>query len=259
MENNTEGKYKTISIDLIEDPEITMRSEITHESLEELAKSIKQVGLIEPIVVKKKGDKYEVIAGHRRLLACRIAELFFIPCRVVDVNDEMLETLKVHENLYRQDVNVVEEAHFIDKAMEKLKIDVEKMAELIGKSRTYVQSRLAILNYPDFLYEALKNNKINFSVARKLAQIDDIKTLQQYVEYASDNGITEDVATEWVRRWKTEKLAINGETPQPIETQPEIKNQPVLKVVCGLCGQELALKDAKVFYVHHECYRKVNS
>lgn len=258
MENDKDQKYQNLAIDSIVDPGLSMRSEITQESIEELAKSIKQVGLIEPIVVKKVGTQFEVIAGHRRLLACRVAAIFFVPARVVDVNEEMIETLKIHENLYREDVNVIDEAHFIENAMKHLKIDIDKMAEVIGKSRNYVQSRLALLGYPDFLYNAIKDGTVSFSVGKKLAQIEDIPTLHQYVEYAANNGVTEDVASEWVRRWKTEKYSQPGAPVETIEKQAEIPEAPILKVVCGLCKVELPLREAKTFYAHFDCYRKVN-
>ena len=258
MEEEKDRKYQNIAIDSIVDPGLSMRSEITQLSVEDLAKSIKQVGLIEPVVVKKVGVSFEVIAGHRRLLACRIANLFFVPCRVVDVNDEMVETLKIHENLYREDVNVIDEAHFIENAMKHLKINIDKMAEVIGKSRVYVQQRLALLSYPDFLYNAIKDSKISFSVGKKLAQIEDIPTLKQYVEYAAQNGVTEDVASEWTRRWKVDKASVPGAPIKTIEEQSEIPQVPVMKVVCGLCQVELPLRDAKTFYCHFDCYKKVS-
>jgi ParB family chromosome partitioning protein len=258
MDHQAETKYNKISIDLIDDPELAIRSDISPESVEELSKSIKQIGLIEPIVVKKKGSRYEVIAGHRRLLACRMAEVFFVPCRIIEADDEMTEVIKAHENLYREEINVVDEAHFIEKTIQRLNLSVDKMASLLGKSRTYVQSRLAILGYPDFLYQALKDKKISFSVARKLSVIDDLQTLRNYVEYASLNGITEDVAVEWVKRWKMDSLSQSGQPVETIEEQGEIRQTPRLVVVCAACHQNLEMKDAKVVYMHYDCYRKIS-
>ena len=251
-------KYESIAIESIKDPALAMRSDVTQESVEDLAKSISQVGLIEPIVVKRNGDSYEVIAGHRRLLACRIAGLAFVPCKIIEVNNEMVETLKVHENLYREDVNVVDEAHFIKNAMDKLKIDVDTMADLIGKSRTYVLDRLRILEFPDFLYNAVKDKKLKFSIALELFKIDNIDVLRQYTEYASLNGVTQEVAREWVRRYKVDSLATNPPTVEEVKQQAEIKDAPILKVKCGICGEELPLREAKIFYCCYECYKKIS-
>lgn len=259
MSDEVKVEYKSIAIDSIVDPGLSMRTDITPEGVEDLAKSIRSVGLIEPIVVKRKGDKYEVIAGHRRLLACRMANLLFVPCKVVDVNDEMVETLKIHENLYREEVNVVDEAHFLEKAMKKLNLDVEGMAQLIGKSETYVIERLKILTFPDYLYNALKEKKIKLGIALQLNRIKDDNIRKQYTEYVIENGATEDVVKIWVKQYKIE----NQETPPPtleeVQRQSEIKSEPVLMVECGLCGQKLPLRDAKTFYCHYECYKKVTS
>jgi len=261
MENTVKIEYKSIAIDSIVDPSLSMRSDITPESVEELAKSIRSVGLIEPIVVKRKNDRYEVIAGHRRLLACRLASLLFVPCKVVDVNDEMVETLKIHENLYREDVNVVDEARFLERSMAKLNLDVEHMADLIGKSETYVIERLKILTFPDYLIDALKNKKIKLSVALQLNRIDDERTKKQYTDYVLENGATEDVVRQWVIEYKKYgKTTDDGNPPslEEVQARSEIKNEVVLMVECGICGQKLPLKEAKTFYSHWDCYKKIS-
>src|SRR3990167_7195426 len=158
--------FMLLSYDLIDDPEQPMRSEMTEASVEDLVMSIKQVGIIEPIVVKPVNGRYEVIAGHRRLFACRIAKIVEVPCYVRRANSEQTEMLKIHENLYRLDIRPGDEAKHFDVLVKKHHMTPEKIAQLISKSPNYVYDRLAILNYPDFLLEAMTKGEIAFGVAR---------------------------------------------------------------------------------------------
>ena len=98
------SKHKTIVLDRIKDPAAPLRSDLSHEAVNDLVQSIKQVGIIEPLVVRKKGDDFEVIAGHRRLVAAGIAGLTEVPCIIVKASDEQAEVLKLHENLNRNDI-----------------------------------------------------------------------------------------------------------------------------------------------------------
>src|SRR3990167_6112557 len=91
-----EVSFQMISIDLIDDPEQPIRSDLTPASVEDLVVSIKQVGIIEPIVVKPVNGRYEVIAGHRRLFACKIGKLVDVPCYVRRASKEQTEMLKIH-------------------------------------------------------------------------------------------------------------------------------------------------------------------
>ena len=116
-----EIEFKLISTDLIDDPEQPMRSELTPASVEDLVMSIKQVGLIEPLIVKLVNDRYEVIAGHRRLYACKLGRIPEVPCHIRHANDEQKEMLKIHENLYREAIKPADEAKHFDYLIQKHK------------------------------------------------------------------------------------------------------------------------------------------
>src|SRR3990167_7649355 len=109
MDNN----IQKISVDLIDDPIIAMRSGIDEAYIDELCRSIKEHGLINPISVKRVGDRYEVIAGHQRLLATRRVGIIFLDCIVRDIDMDESLIITAHENLVRQDVNPVDEAAFL--------------------------------------------------------------------------------------------------------------------------------------------------
>jgi ParB family chromosome partitioning protein len=114
-------QMQNIGIDVIDDPHAPVRTAMDEEKLVELANSIKLHGLIQPITVRKVGPRYEVIAGHRRLKACRRAGVALVPSIVREVNDAKADELRMAENLYREDVNPVDEARYIRRM-----IDVHK-------------------------------------------------------------------------------------------------------------------------------------
>ena len=102
------SKFELIPLDRIKDPERPMRADLTPESVDELVFSIRDVGIIQPLVVSASGDNYEVIAGHRRLLAASVAGLTEAPCIIVDTKGLDREVMKMHENIAREDINPID-------------------------------------------------------------------------------------------------------------------------------------------------------
>lgn len=253
---NTE--YRLISVDLIDDPEQPMRTDLTPASVEDLILSIKQVGLIEPLIVKQVNKRYEVIAGHRRLFACRLAKIVEVPCHIHKVNSEQTEMMKIHENLYRSEISPSDEARHFSYLIDKHKMTPVKIAQLISKSISYVTERLAILEYPDFLLSAMQSGKISFSVAREFARFDDLKQMQSAVFYAMRGGMTQEMASKWVREYKrsTEEPIISEQTNiNPDNGQTEITHTSI----CVYCNLGLNLIDAEVVYMHNACLKQAKA
>ena len=248
-----EAQFQIISLDLIDDPERPMRTDLTPQSVEDLVMSIKQVGLIEPIVVKPRNGRYEVIAGHRRKFSCELAKIPEVPCYVMTANNEQTEMVKIHENLYRAEVKPSDEAEHYKYLIEKHKFTPIKVAQLIGRSPSYVSDRLAIFNYPPFLREAMDKKQISFSVARELARIDDIKTMNEYVFYAIRNGLTSDGAHKWAEDYFRSKE--NPDVTQQTSIDPNSNVEIVESFAnCIYCQEALKLIDADVVYIHGKCH-----
>jgi ParB family chromosome partitioning protein len=220
-------EYKIISLDLIDDPERPIRKDLTPESVADLVMSIKQMGIIEPLIVFSKGDRYEVIAGHRRRYAAELAKLAEAPCHVHKVSPEQIEMMKIHENMYRQNIRPSDEMIHFKYIMTRLKISPTKLAQLIGKSDGYVSERLGIADYEPELKEALDTGKINFSVAKELAKTDDRNKTIEYLRYAIQNGLTQTGARQWVQDYKNSLL-----TPKqtPVTTYDPATNTVLQKI-----------------------------
>ena len=248
-----EAQFQILPLDLIDDPERPMRTGLTAQSVEDLVMSIKQVGLIEPIVVKPRNGRYEVIAGHRRKFSCEIAKIPEVPCYVLPANNEKTEMIKIHENLYRAEVKPSDEAEHFKYLIEKHKFTPIKVSQLIGKSPSYVSDRLAIFNYPPFLRDAMDKKQISFSVARELARIDDIKTMNEYVFYAIRNGLTSDGAHKWAEDYFRSKN--QPDVTQQTSIDPETNIEVVESIAdCIYCQQPLKLIEADVVYIHSHCH-----
>ena len=249
--------FLLVTTDMIDDPAQPMRSDLTEAGVEDLVMSIKQVGIIEPLVVKLKNGRYEVIAGHRRLYASKLAKLVEVPCYVRKANDEQTEMLKIHENLYRADIKPADEAKHFAYLIDKQKLTPVKVAQMISKSSSYVTDRLAILNYPDFLIEAMKSGSISFSVAREFSRFTDHKQMQAAVWYAKRGGMTQEMARKWVVDHQRQQ-----EQPRVTENAPvagQGDNQPIEHTArCVYCKEGLRLIEAEVVYMHTKCLEYVN-
>lgn len=247
-----DSPYQVIALDLIDDPEAPMRSDMTEASVEDLVLSIKQVGIIEPIIVKPINGRYEVIAGHRRTFAARIAKLVEVPCYIRHVTKDEGEMLKIHENLYRTDIKPADEAKHFDYLIKKRSMSPTQISQIIGKSLSYVTDRIDILSYPPFLKEAMDKGEITFSVAREFARFDDEKQMMQATYYAKRGGMTQEMAHKWVLDHKRER-----DNPQILTSPNGAGNEEHTPVEhsteCLFCRKSLRLLEAQIVYMHRAC------
>ena len=147
------------------------RKVFNKESLEELTNSIKERGVIQPIIVRKDKSlvgKFEIIAGERRWLASQNAGLHEIPVVILDVNDEKSLEFAIVENIQRQDLNAIEEAQGYQKLIDEFSYNQEKLAKFIGKSRSYIANSLRLLALPKEVISYVESEKISAGHARSL-------------------------------------------------------------------------------------------
>ena len=148
------------------------------DSLEELTNSIKERGVIQPIIVRKSSDgksKYEIIAGERRWLAAQKAGLHTVPVVIADVNDLKSLEFAIVENVQRQDLNAIEEARGYQRLIKEFSYDQEKVAQFIGKSRSHIANFLRLLNLPDKVLKLVETKKLSAGHAKILIGLDNIE------------------------------------------------------------------------------------
>ncbi len=139
----------------------------------ELAQSIKEKGVIQPLLVRRHGDNYELIAGERRLRAATLLGLKELPIIIKEVNDQDSLELALIENIQREGLNPIEEAHAYQHLMDEFKITQERISEVMGKARASIANTLRLLKLPHEIQEELKKGRISFAHGRTLLEIDD--------------------------------------------------------------------------------------
>ena len=145
------------------------RTEFDEEALEELAESIRQLGLIQPITVKRSGDKYIIISGERRWRAAEKAGLEALPAYIREVDDTTLHAMALVENIQREDLNAIEISLGMQRLIEECGLTQEALAERLGKKRSTVANYLRLLNLPDEVQFAIKGGIISMGHAKAIA------------------------------------------------------------------------------------------
>lgn len=149
------------------------RKNFAEEELKDLASSIEKYGIIQPLLLKKKEDKYEIIAGERRFRAAKLAGLERVPAIVKDITDEESSRIAIIENIQRKDLNPVEEAMSYRHLLDSQDLTQKELAEEIGKSRQYIGNTIRLLNLDPRVLKLLEEEKISVSHGKKLLSIKD--------------------------------------------------------------------------------------
>lgn len=172
FEENADDKIINVDINKIEPDKNQPRTSFDETSLKELSQSIESVGIINPIIVKKNGDFYEIISGERRWRAARLAKLKTVPVLVKTYSDMEKLEVSLIENIQRQDLNPLEEALTYKKFYDEFNLNQEQIAEKVGKSRTAVANSMRLLKLDDRIKIFLEENKLTTGHARALLSIE---------------------------------------------------------------------------------------
>ncbi len=149
------------------------RKEFDEQHIQELADSIRELGILQPLLVRKQLDSYELIAGERRYRAATLLKLETVPCRVTDATDEKSFEMALVENLQREDLNAIEEARAYHSLVEQFGLTQEEVATRVGKNRSTVANSLRLLNLPADIQEDLLENRLTPGHARAILSLPD--------------------------------------------------------------------------------------
>lgn len=164
-----------ININLIEPNKSQPRKQFDEEALQELSDSIKKYGVLEPLIVTKKSDYYEIIAGERRWRAARLAGLKEIPVVIREYTDKEIMEISLIENIQREDLNPIEEAQAYEALISQYNLKQEEVAERVSKSRSTITNSLRLLKLCEDVRQMVMYNMISTSHARALIPIEDPK------------------------------------------------------------------------------------
>lgn len=211
---------ETIDISLLKENPYQPRKRFDEDKIEELAQSIKEHGVLQPIIVKRSEIGYYIIAGERRVRACKRLGLTTIPAVVRDIDDKVMAEIALLENLQREDLTIIEEATAYQTLIERHGLTQQELADRLGKSRAHIANALRMLKLPRVVQEMLEANEIEFGHAKILAGFDD----EAEIIY-----LAEKVRNEKLSVRALEELIRDGTKRQPKPAKP-IKNTKTLDV-----------------------------
>ena len=203
------------------------RKRFDDESLEELSGSIKSYGILNPLTVRLRCGKYELVAGERRLRAAKLAGLEEVPCILIDVNMEDASLIALVENLQRRDLDFIEEALGISQLIRMFGMSQEEAARRIGKSQSAVANKLRLLKLPSDVLESLRQNGLTERHGRALLRLPNPVAQRAALEYIVDNGLTVAATDAYIDAL----LSAPEEAEQKDEEKPEKRRTFVLKDV----------------------------
>ena len=193
-------EYIYIDIDKLRPSAYQSRLDLPQQQLKELADSIKNKGLIQPLVVRKKGDYFEIVAGSRRYYASKSLGLNKLPVIVRELEDKDALIFSVIENLQRQDLNPIEEAQSFQRLVEEFGLSPEEISHILGKDRTTIVNLLRLLKLPEIIQEALRDRKITASQGRTILGLETEKEQLEVFERLLKEKVSVRRLEEVVRR-----------------------------------------------------------
>lgn len=190
LDSADESDVKEIPLSEIRSNPYQPRKTFNEDALKELADSIKNYGVFQPIIVKKSIKGYDLIAGERRVRASKLAGLEKIPAIIKDFSDELMREIALLENLQRENLTGIELAWAYKGIIDSLHITQDELANKIGKSRSSITNTLGLLNLPTSVQNMVLDGKLSMSHARELSKLEDTDIIRDYAKKIVDDGLS---------------------------------------------------------------------
>lgn len=245
---------RDLSLDLIDEPKGILRMDIDPADLEDLAQSISEIGLLQPIMVAVDGERFEIVFGHRRYLASQKLGLSTIRSIVRVMTQKEIGIARATENISRADLTPLEEAATYQNLIEAYGFTLEQVAKKMAKSAGTIKRRMDLLRMPPILQQAVHKKQISMSVAEEFWPISDTADLEYYMSFALQGGCTTEVARSWCKDWRDAKRRKStGNEPTPSQLAP---NEPrPIYVTCDLCVGPMELGQETVLRLCPNCFK----
>ncbi len=207
LETANEEEIKEVPLKEIRVNPYQPRKTFKEESLRELAASIKEHGVIQPIILKKSIKGYEIVAGERRYRASHLAGKETVPAIIRDFTDEQMMEIAVLENLQRENLNAIEEAEAYNNLMKTLNLTQEELSKKVGKSRSHITNILGVLHLPEEVKKLVKEEKLTMGHARALSKLEDEEKIKELAnKVIAENMNVRTLEEETKNEEKTKKI-----------------------------------------------------
>ena len=208
-----------VEIDSIVPGPMQPRTHFDEASLESLAESIRSHGIVQPLLVRRRGDGYELIAGERRWRAAKLAGVSLVPVVVKEVPDDSLLEIALIENIQRENLNPIEEAQAYKKLIETVGLTQEALASRVGRDRSYITNYLRLLKLSDDVQQLVKEGRLSTGHARALLALSHQDLQRRIARQIIDGGLSVRATEQLVQKASEEK----PKRPVPIPVDPNIK------------------------------------
>jgi len=216
---HSDGKALTVPIEKIDPNPLQPRTVFDATHLQELADSIRASGIIQPLIVRRKADRYELVAGERRLRAAKLADLAEVPALVQDLADDRVLEVALIENLQREDLNPIETAQAFERLVAELRLTHEEIARRTGKDRTTVTNTLRLLRLPEEIQLLLAERRLSMGHARAILGIPDEAQQLEIANRAAAHGHS----VRQVERTVSNLTDTSGDLSEPKPQDPNVK------------------------------------
>jgi len=253
MARNTQTDITEVSIDDLVLPKHEVREYTQREKLEELARSIREIGILEPLLVEKTKNKYTIIAGTRRFLAAQMADLKVLPCIVVKFSPQKRDLAKIHENYMREDISPVDLALYLKYLKDRWDYKTEELGALFGRSGAWVSAQLRLLKCDREIQAAVDTHQIDVTSGLAISSLPDKAERLRILRHAVDSGASQVV----IRNWVNDALRQAGRSPMapPVSPgKPGPKETPPVTFTCFGCHQQKSQDKMILIRVCPDCF-----
>jgi len=251
------NQIQIIKMEMIDRPFKISRDNIDPERVRELAESIREKGLLQPIILRPQNGRYEIVAGDRRFLAHRFLSMKEIRATVLDIDDQDTIVMRAIENIQRENLTHCEEGRVYALLMEMGGFTQNQIAKKTGKSVSTIQNHLKLIGYPDYVQIAADRKLVSLAVCHILMEIEDEDFRKYYFNMAVENGINEKVARLWVDdHFKSKAGTFYDDGGAPPAGGDGVEIKPVF-VTCEVCHGPTEIKNVCNMMLCKECKKKV--
>lgn len=239
-------------------PEFEAHKQIPEDVILEIAESIKSIGIIEPLIVRPKNGEFEIVAGCIRYRCSKLAGLKTAPCRILELDDEKAEILKLHENLKRLSLNHIDQGNTFVMLREKHSMTEEGISKIVGKSQGYVSQHIALVSQDGELVSAVRDNRITFSQARELMTVKDKRYRQYLLKTCEDGGLTTELMRVWIKDHEN-GLLLNPPPSDSDESNSPLPETPQYLRACQACCNPTEIKDIRQLILCYPCHKTLKN
>jgi len=245
-------REETVALDKLQPTEHQLHINVSEEEFKDLVDSLKKQGQLEPLTVVERGEKYVILSGNTRYYALKAAGIPAARVRVVKFDSPEEEAAFIFHSNVRVSVNPLDEAEFYKSVLPLFGMDVEKAANALKVAPSRIKERLALVDLPDDVKDALRNQEISIGVAKWLGKITDDSPREVYLNAARKGGATIAMAQKWYYDWKFAKKTGMEITQQQAEEIVK-ESQTYLLSPCDICGGKIKFGEQANLFGHRVC------